>query len=339
MSEYLTWRYDRLDVLYLKGQDGDGSSMAGHFVDYLRDRHAGSFPFRTAFEWCAGPGFIGFALLDAGLCSELVLSDINEEAVAAAQATVDRNGLKDRVRVCHGDNLDGLDRAERFDLVVSNPPNFFCLNPRHRFYDALKADLRPNDPGWRLHRRFYAEIPAFLNPGALLLIEEVDPFAEACFVRNVGDNQPLWGPEPFDLRPRPPVDDFIEMIEEAGLTYQTTVQLDHPEMDVHLMQSRFLPGEPAIRMQDRIQVFEQIGQGDDGRYQLIGLRDGRQQGQVNLTEDQLWVADLLELLNARRGQPQSAATLASDLDKPIDEIHSILEILRKLAWVHAPRTA
>jgi 16S rRNA G1207 methylase RsmC len=54
---------------------------------------------RRAFEWCCGPGFIGFSMLGHGLCESLCLSDINAAAVSSCQYTVRVNKLSDRVSV------------------------------------------------------------------------------------------------------------------------------------------------------------------------------------------------------------------------------------------------
>ncbi len=70
-----------------------------------------------AYEFCAGPGFIGFSLLAAGLCDSLCLSDINREAVEIAMETVRRNNLEDRVSVYVSDALDAVPPHERWDLA------------------------------------------------------------------------------------------------------------------------------------------------------------------------------------------------------------------------------
>ncbi len=116
-----------------------------------------------AYEFCAGPGFIGFSLLAAGLCDSLCLSDINREAVEIAMETVRRNNLEDRVSVYVSDALDAVPPHERWDLVVSNPPHFV---------DQYANSLRHHDPDWQCHRKFYARVAGYLNPGASLLIQE-----------------------------------------------------------------------------------------------------------------------------------------------------------------------
>ena len=73
-------------------------------------------PFATGrcFEFCAGPGFIGFMLLAAGICDTLVLGDVNPRAVAAARATLAESSnahLRRRVTVYHSDVLADIPEA------------------------------------------------------------------------------------------------------------------------------------------------------------------------------------------------------------------------------------
>jgi hypothetical protein len=63
--------------------DSGGSTFGQDFIVYLRNRRMPKQA-RT-FEWCAGPGFIGFSLLGLGLIETLCLADINPQAVAACR--------------------------------------------------------------------------------------------------------------------------------------------------------------------------------------------------------------------------------------------------------------
>jgi hypothetical protein len=334
--EYNIWTYEEIRVHYTQDLDGDGTSMAGLFVDYLKVRHKDVFPVECIFEWCAGPGFLGYALLAAGLCRRLVLADINPRAVASARKTAEVNGLAGRVSIYEGDNLRGIPPSERFDLVVSNPPNYYCLNPAHPAYLVLKDDLRPNDPGWRLHRDFYRRIASHLNDGALLCIEEVDPYAEKCYLPNPGDRQPVYGPEPFDIRPRAPILDFIQMIHEGGLEYLDTVRLDHPEFPVHIVLSRW-PGVSTdrrdLRVNPEFEFYERIGRQDDGRLEIIGRFGLTIHGQLSPTEQQTWIVDLLELLSSVKGRAVSYSEIQDKLDLAESSIDEISDILRKLSWI------
>jgi hypothetical protein len=113
-------------------------------------------------EFCAGPGYIGYSLLAAGWCESLVLTDIDPDAVSTARFTAAHNELEDRVAVYCSDALEQIPEAERWDLVVANPPH----------YPAQNADARIFDPGWELHRRFYGSVARHMNPGGLILMAE-----------------------------------------------------------------------------------------------------------------------------------------------------------------------
>jgi hypothetical protein len=90
------------------------------------------------FEWCSGPGFIGFSMLAHGLCETLCLADINDEAVEACQKTIRDNRLEARVAVYESDNLTNIPREEQWDLVVGNPP-FYRTNMSRRYEHTTKT--------------------------------------------------------------------------------------------------------------------------------------------------------------------------------------------------------
>jgi len=116
------------------------------------------------FEFCAGPGYIGYSLLAHGFSESLTLADINLRAVLAARHTAKHNGIEDRVTVYESDCLDGIPPSEKWDLVVGIPPNFSPLDDRD--------DLMLLDRGWALHRRFYAGIKPFMTAGGLVILVE-----------------------------------------------------------------------------------------------------------------------------------------------------------------------
>jgi methylase of polypeptide subunit release factors len=174
-----------IDVMYTPELDGGG---AGYGQDYPRfvAEHLG--PQRRIFEWCAGPGFIGFSLLGRGLCDTLCLADVNPDAVAACRRTIERNGLGDRVSVYLSDGFQEIPDTERWNLVVGNPP--------HSGTDRMIPEItRPpivyQDPNWRIHRAFYENVSRFLAPRGNVVIQE--NFRYSC------------------------VEDFRETIEKNGL--------------------------------------------------------------------------------------------------------------------------
>jgi 16S rRNA G1207 methylase RsmC len=114
------------------------------------------------FEFCAGPGYIGYSLLAHGFCKHLTLADVNPVAVRAAQRTADFNGIAHRVTVYLSDGLDQIPANEKWDLVVGNPPHFLEWN----------GELRCEDTDWQLHKMFYARVKRFLNPGGWVILQE-----------------------------------------------------------------------------------------------------------------------------------------------------------------------
>ena len=156
------WRhtiYGDIRVNYRDHLDGGGRTS-----EYLPLFHDLGMPRQSrVFEWCAGPGFIGFALLGHGFCDSLCLADVNPEAVEACRLTVAQNGLTERVAVYQSDNLNDIPPSEQWDLVVGNPPHFIDISP---------GELRFHDPDWNLHRRFFAAIGRFLKPSGMIVLLE-----------------------------------------------------------------------------------------------------------------------------------------------------------------------
>jgi len=173
--------YDGTNVYFKKHLDGGGSDFGQDFIPFLKLRHMPRQ--RRVFEWCAGPGFIGFSLLAHGLADELCLADVNPEAVEACRRTVQENGLADRVSVYRSDNLTDIPASEKWDLVVGNPPHLA---------DDWIGDLRTHDEDWHIHRGFYRAVEKFLKPSGVIVLQE----------NNRGST----------------ADTFKTMIEESGLT-------------------------------------------------------------------------------------------------------------------------
>jgi methylase of polypeptide subunit release factors len=116
-----------------------------------------------AFEWCCGPGFIGFSMLGNGLCETLCLSDINPAAVSSCQHTVRANKLADRVSVYQSDNLKSIPRSEIWNLIVSNPPHFV---------DQYEGDIRAHDPDWQIQRNFFETVSDHLAEDGVIVLQE-----------------------------------------------------------------------------------------------------------------------------------------------------------------------
>jgi hypothetical protein len=150
-----------IGISYREELDGGGASFGQDFLSFFNAR--GMPKQKRIFEWCSGPGFIGFSLLGNAVCETLCLADINPAAVASCRHTVRANGLTDRAFVYQSDNLKDIPRSEKWDLVVSNPPHFI---------DQYEGDIRAHDPEWRIHREFLATIGNFLSKDGVIVLQE-----------------------------------------------------------------------------------------------------------------------------------------------------------------------
>ncbi len=226
----MKWRYRDVWVHYDRDLDGFGTLLARPFLAYLR--RAGRPHYRRCFEWCAGPGFFGVTLLRAGLVSELVLADKNPAVAPWVARTREESGLP--ITYYESDNFEDVPGHETFDLVVGNPPSFSRLNPEHPKYEAVRDDLRPNDPGWRIHQAFYATVREHLNPGAELFISEVEPRQREVYL-------PRESPIAYDLRHEAPLDAFQTMIAAGGLELVSVEPyVRHGGLGFYALRSRYV---------------------------------------------------------------------------------------------------
>lgn len=165
MSHYKTVTYGSIKVCYLDELDGGGARFGQDYLAHIR--RLGAEPGR-ALEWCAGPAFIGFSLLAAGLCRDLTLVDINPIATAACRESVAINNLVSQVRVYDSDCFDGVPDGEKFDLIVANPPHCGTADDS----PGGHASLLYNDVGWQVHRKFYTQAAAYLTTDTRIILQE-----------------------------------------------------------------------------------------------------------------------------------------------------------------------
>lgn len=348
-NELLWWEYKNMRVAYRPSLDGHGSMMAHDFVSFLRD--SGKMgPYRRGFEWCAGPAFIAFAFLAEGICETLCLADINPAAVECLKMTVAENHLEDRVSIYLSNNLRDVPKHERFDFVVGAPPNFYNLNPVHpatKWVMKMGATLRPLDERWELHREFYRTIGVHLEDGAPLFIYEADPFAKWMFMPAARENEsgPWIYPEPYDIRPRPPIEDFRAMMREGGLRYVGVKTVPF---------SRYLPGHPgypfwvvlskkdaayappdwtrqpaAICANGRV-ISPLVAPGAQETSHIYLTLEDIPQKQLKLVPDDAWLRDLLAAISTA---PLDANALAQRLGRDLEDVYNALDTLYDAGWV------
>lgn len=136
---------------------------------------------RTVLDLGVGSGAILLALLSERPAARGVGVDRSVEALALARANAQRLGLEQRAELRRGDWAEGL--AERFDVVVSNPPyivsaDIAALEPEvARFEPLLALDGGPD--GLDAYRAILAGLEPVLAPGGAFVFEVGSGQAEA----------------------------------------------------------------------------------------------------------------------------------------------------------------
>ena len=161
LQPYQVFTCGALQVQWKRHLDGGGRPFGSQLVNFCRT--AGMPRQGRVFEWCAGPGFMGFSLLAADLCETLLLADVNPQAITACRKTIVTNQLQRRVTVLQSNNLQQIPADESWDLVVGNPPHFV---------DQHINNLRAYDHDWQLHRDFFAGLRPHLHQDSVVLLVE-----------------------------------------------------------------------------------------------------------------------------------------------------------------------
>lgn len=164
MMEFTTTGSSRYRVFYDSWMDGGGTWFGQEYIDIIKQRYPQQF--ERCYEWCSGPGYIGFSLLDHGVCQSLCVSDIYDLAINKAVAETIKQNQLTNVNAYHTGQVAGLPEHEKFDLVVSNPPHFLEC-PGDDNYQRIAVDVN-----WTAHQEFFANIRQHLLPNGIILLQE-----------------------------------------------------------------------------------------------------------------------------------------------------------------------
>jgi release factor glutamine methyltransferase len=130
-----------------------------------------------------GSGNIAVTLALERPDASVTATDASTWALSTAEANACRLGARS-VRLLPGDWFDPLG-AERFDLIVSNPPYVAAGDPHLRLGDVRfepRAALVGGADGLDATRRIVAQARVHLNPGGWLIFEHGFDQAGACAV-------------------------------------------------------------------------------------------------------------------------------------------------------------
>ena len=169
INQFQTGGNPNISVLYLDETDGGGTWFGQEYIPVLQQRYPNR-KFRHAYEWCAGPGFIGFALLAHGICDQLLLSDIYDPAVELSKETARRADVSNQVDALLFRDMALLPAHYQFDLIVANPPHEPFGTPI--VHTADHGGRIEADPGWASHQNFFKHISKHLDNDGVILLQE-----------------------------------------------------------------------------------------------------------------------------------------------------------------------
>jgi len=159
-----------LVVYYTEEMDGGGMDFGQEYVSVVQQRWPGRV-FDCCYEWCSGPGFIGYALLDHGVCQTVCFSDIYDPAVEMARWTsrLPINNCESQVTAYLFRDLALMPQHEQFDLVVANPPH----NPTGDLETLTRQHNTriEQDPEWTGHQNFFCNIKPHLTANGVILLQ------------------------------------------------------------------------------------------------------------------------------------------------------------------------
>jgi ribosomal protein L3 glutamine methyltransferase len=130
-------------------------------------------PARRVLDLCTGSGCLAILAAHAFPEARVDATDLSKSALAVAKKNVAKHRLSKRVRLVRSDLFGSLE-AERYDLVVTNPPYVSAaamrkLPPEYRHEPGMA--LAGGQDGLLLVKKIIQEAKNRLNTGGLLVCE------------------------------------------------------------------------------------------------------------------------------------------------------------------------
>lgn len=114
----------------------------------------------------AGTGIQAIASALNG-AKEVVAIDISEHAVQNCLYNIKKHGLERKIKVIKGDLFKNIPNKKKFSLIIVNLP--FVDNPTKNFYEKWVFD-----PGFCIHRTFFANVKKYLAKNGRILMAYSD---------------------------------------------------------------------------------------------------------------------------------------------------------------------
>lgn len=161
----------KFPIYYHKDNDGGGTSFGQDYLRIIGEKYPNK-QFDNCFEWCSGPGFIGYSILEHGLCKRLFLADMWKPAIDDAEFTRHMLPLDYRKKVIIYllKDIGLIPTYHKFDLIVGNPPHF--LNKITKTSQNSVTNRICTDLDWQTHKNFFQNIKKNMLKTSTILIQE-----------------------------------------------------------------------------------------------------------------------------------------------------------------------
>jgi release factor glutamine methyltransferase len=122
-----------------------------------------------------GSGILAVCAAKLVANAQITAVDISPAALEVARGNAQQHGVSDRIDFREGDLLTPLEAAEKYHLIMSNPPyvseqEYAELSREVRDYEPRQA-LLAGATGTEVIARLVADAPRYLRPGGWLVLE------------------------------------------------------------------------------------------------------------------------------------------------------------------------
>lgn len=130
-------------------------------------------PQERVLDLGTGSGAIGLTLAAEWVRSDVVCTDISDDALAVARHNMNQIGVADTVTLLRSDWFEHV--TGRYDLIASNPPYIALDEWRELAFEVRSFDprmaLTDEGDGLSAYRIITHRAPAYLNPKGHLMVE------------------------------------------------------------------------------------------------------------------------------------------------------------------------
>jgi len=162
--------YQNIKIYHKRDLHGEGMTVGTDYQRVLNQLNINNV--ESIFEFCSGPGYIGYNLLSNEFCKKLILADINPNSVECAEKTRKENNLEDKVEIYLSDVMDNVPENLLFDLVVGNPVHFDESYSKEDWRYNTNRNLIAADKDWDVHKKFYSQIGKYMKPDGMIVMQE-----------------------------------------------------------------------------------------------------------------------------------------------------------------------